>query len=73
MEGDSNGALELSMFVSNIRMEICKGLNGFVSFRMKYEKKTHNMLLIMLNPRLKDIWSFFFYWLKTRCFHCERL
>jgi hypothetical protein len=40
MEGDSNGALELSMFVSNNRMEICKGLDGFVSFLMKYEKKT---------------------------------
>jgi hypothetical protein len=37
-EGDSNGALELSMFVSNIRMEVCKGLDGFVSFLMKYEK-----------------------------------
>jgi hypothetical protein len=37
MEGNSNGALELS---TNIRMEVCKGLDGFVSFLMKYEKAT---------------------------------
>ncbi len=32
-------ALELSIFPFNVRKQICDVLDGFLSFRLKYEKK----------------------------------
>jgi len=47
---------ELSLFLSNIRREVCGILDGFFSFFNKYERnKTHNMLSLMLDPRFKSM------------------
>ncbi len=53
MEDDMVVALELSMIPSNTRIQVCDVLNGFLSFLMKCEKKkAHNVLFLMLNPRV---------------------
>ncbi len=45
MDDDMVVALELFMFASNIRKQICDVLNDFLSFLTKYEKKkSHNMI-----------------------------
>jgi hypothetical protein len=37
---------------SNIRKEVCGVLNNFLSFLKKFcEWKTHNMLVLMLDPK----------------------
>jgi hypothetical protein len=47
--------LELFMFAFNTRKQVCDVLDGFLSFPTKYEKKkTHNMLILMLNPRFES-------------------
>ncbi len=52
MEDDYGVALELSMFASNIKKEICEVLDNFFSFLRVYEKrKVHNMLFLMLDTR----------------------
>ncbi len=39
----------------NIKKQVCDFLDGFLSFPTKYEKKkTHNMLILMLNPRFES-------------------
>ncbi len=56
IDDDSIVALELSLFASNIRREICGVLDGFLSFLKKYEgNKTHNMLSLMLDPRFRSM------------------
>ncbi len=48
--------LELSLFASNIKREVCGVFDGFLSFLNKYEaNKTHNMLSLMLNPKFKNL------------------
>jgi hypothetical protein len=55
MEDDMSMNLELPMFSSNVREQVCDILDGFLLFLMKYEKKkTHNILFLMLNPRFKN-------------------
>ncbi len=52
MEEDSSVALELICLASNIRKEVCGVLNNFLSFLKKFcEWKTHNMLVLMLDPK----------------------
>jgi len=47
--------LELFMFAFNTRKQVCAILDCFLSFLKKYEnKKTHNMLILMLNPRFES-------------------
>jgi hypothetical protein len=40
---------------SNIRKEVCEVLNSFLSFLKKFDKRTHNMLVLMLDTRLKSL------------------
>jgi len=47
--------LELSLFASNFKEEVCGVLDSFLSFLKNCEgKKTHNMLSLMLDPRFKN-------------------
>jgi hypothetical protein len=49
-------ALELFLFASNIKKEVCVVFDFFLSFLRKYKKrKTHNMFLLLLDPRLKNL------------------
>jgi len=50
MEEDSNVAFELICLASNSRKEVCEVLDSFLSFFKKFdEKKTHNMLALLLD------------------------
>jgi hypothetical protein len=52
MEKDFGVALELTSMASNIRKEVCGVLDSFFSFLKKFdERKTHNMLVLMLDSR----------------------
>jgi hypothetical protein len=52
MEEDFGVALEFICLVSNIRKKVCGVLDSFLSFLKKFdERKTHNMLVLMLDPR----------------------
>jgi hypothetical protein len=44
MKKDANVDIELTCLTLNIKMEVCVGLDSFLSFFKQYEKKTHNML-----------------------------
>jgi hypothetical protein len=56
MEEDSNVAHKLICLASNIKKEVCGVLNSFLSFLKKLdEKKTHNMLALMLDSRFKSL------------------
>jgi hypothetical protein len=56
MKEDSNVALEFICLTSNIRKEVCEGLDSFLSFLKKFdERKTHNMLALLLNSRFKNL------------------
>jgi hypothetical protein len=56
MEEDFGVTLELICLVSKIRKEVCRVLDIFLSFLKKFdEKKTHNMLALMLDPRFKSL------------------
>jgi hypothetical protein len=56
MDDDSIIANELALMVSNIRREVCGVLGSFLSFLTKYKnKKTHNMISLMLDPRFKAL------------------
>ncbi len=51
MNDDSTITLELSLFASNIKKEVCSVLDFFRSFLKNYEeRKVHNMLYLMLDP-----------------------
>jgi len=66
MEGDSSIANELALLVFNIRKEVCDVLNSFLSILTKYEnKKTPNMISLMLNPRSKS--NIFICWTRANC------
>ncbi len=56
IDDDSRIALELSLFATNIKKEICGVLESFHFLKRNYEKKkSHNMLYLMLNPRFKSL------------------
>jgi len=64
MQEDFGVALDLICLASNIRKEVCGVLDNFLSFLNKFdERKTHNMLALMLDPRLKSFRLVFFHWL----------
>ncbi len=48
-------ALELICLAFNIRKDVCGVLNSFFSFLKKFDKRTHNMLTLMLDTRLKSV------------------
>ncbi len=55
MQEDFGVALDLICLASNIRKEVCGILDSFLSFLYKFdERKTHNMLALMLDPKLKS-------------------
>ncbi len=56
MEEDFGVALELICLASNIRREVCGVLDNFLSFLKRFnERKTHNVLVLMLDPKLKSL------------------
>jgi hypothetical protein len=56
MEDDSIIFYELSLLAFNIKREVINVLDSFFSFLKKYEnKKAHNMISLMLDPRLKSL------------------
>jgi hypothetical protein len=55
LEHDSIISNELFLLASNIRREVINVLDYFLSFLKKYEnRKAHNMIYLMLNPRFKS-------------------
>jgi hypothetical protein len=56
MDDDSIISDELSLLVSNIRMESINVLDSFLSFLKVYDKKkAHNMISLMLDPRYERL------------------
>jgi hypothetical protein len=56
MEEDLGATFEIICLASNIRKEVCGILNSFLSFLKKIdERKTHNMLALMLDLRFKSL------------------
>jgi hypothetical protein len=56
MEDDSIVFNELYLLAFNIRKEVINVLNTFLSFLKKYEnKKAHNMISLMLDPKFKSL------------------
>jgi hypothetical protein len=54
MEEDVVIVIELNLLISNIKREVCNVLDIF--FLKKFdERKTHNMLALMLDPRYKNL------------------
>jgi hypothetical protein len=51
MDDDFAIIFELSLFIFNIKKEVCGVLDSFLSFLRKYEKrKAHNMFSLILDP-----------------------
>jgi len=47
---------ELTLLSSNVKKHVYGVLDFFLSFLTKYEeKKTHNMISLMLDPRFKNL------------------
>jgi hypothetical protein len=62
MEENFDVAFELICLAFNIRKEVCGIFNSFLSFLKKFdERKTHNMLVLMLDPRFKSFQLVFFF------------
>jgi hypothetical protein len=56
MDDEAAIILELSLFASNIKKEICGVFDSFLPFLKKYEKKkANNMLSLMLDLRFKSL------------------
>jgi len=56
MKKDFGVALELICLAFNIRKEVCGILDSFLYFLKKFdERKAHNMLVLMLDPRFKSL------------------
>jgi hypothetical protein len=54
IDDDSRIDFELFLFITNIKKEICSVLDSFLHFKKIFEtKKSHNMLCLILDPRLK--------------------
>jgi hypothetical protein len=48
--------IELGIFAKNMKEEVIGVINSFLSFLTIYDEKlTHNMLVLMLEPRLKSL------------------
>jgi hypothetical protein len=56
MEEDANVVFMLSCLASNIKKKVVKVLDSYFSFSNKYEKKSHNMFLLLLDPMLKTFY-----------------
>jgi ATP-dependent protease Clp ATPase subunit len=55
MEDNSINSNELSLLTFNIKREVINVLDFLLSFMKKYEnKKAHNMISLMLDPRFKS-------------------
>ncbi len=62
MDDDIGIFLQLVTFVSNIKSEVFGVLDFFLSFlRTSEEKKTHNMLSLMLDPGFESLQLVFLY------------
>jgi hypothetical protein len=82
MENDMVVVLELSMFVSNTKHQICDVFQWFFSFLLKHGKKKSYNMFLMLNPIFRVLgWdilllveSKFFLWsnimIDGLCFQC---
>jgi hypothetical protein len=61
---DGHVVYELSCLTSNIKKEVVQVLDSFLSFLKKYEeRKAHDILSLMLDPRFKTPSYVFIYWL----------
>jgi hypothetical protein len=55
MDDDNRLFLKLTIFASNIKLKLFGVLDSFLSFLRTYEeKKTHNMLSLILHVRFKS-------------------
>jgi hypothetical protein len=55
MEDDSIVSNELYLMISNVKRDAINVLNSFLSFFKKHEnKKAHNMISLMLDPKFKS-------------------
>jgi hypothetical protein len=55
IDDDYRITFELSLFASNIKRKVCGVLDYFLSFLRKIEeRKAHNMLSLMLDPKFKN-------------------
>jgi len=62
MEEDSSVTPKLICLACNIRKEVCEVLDNFLSFLNKFdERKAHNMLALMLDPRFKNLHLILFF------------
>jgi len=56
LDDDSTITLELSLFASNIKKEVCGVLDSFLSSVRKYEeRKANNMFSLILDSRFKSL------------------
>jgi len=56
MDDDIRLSLKLATLTSNIKSKVFGVLDSFISFLKTYEeKKAHNMLSLMLDPRFKNL------------------
>jgi hypothetical protein len=55
MEKDGNVAYEVSCLASNIKKEVIQVLDSFLSLKKYEDRKAHNMLSLMLDPRFKTL------------------
>jgi hypothetical protein len=71
IDDDYGIAFELSLFITNIKKEICDVLESFPSFSRTYKKKkTHNMLCLILDPKLKSLHLVFLLLAVKKGEHC---
>jgi hypothetical protein len=53
---DFGMAFELFLFVINIKKEVCDVLESLCFLKRRYKKKkSHNMLFLMLDPKLQNL------------------
>ncbi len=75
MNDDSGISFELASLASNIRLDVFGVLDSFLSSMKTYdEKKAHNMLALMLDPRFKNFdFCFFICWQGIMGVYCRRV
>jgi hypothetical protein len=55
-DDDYNLIFELEIFVKKIKKKVIGVIDSFLSFMARYdERRTHSMLTLMLDPRLKSL------------------
>ncbi len=53
---DSSLNIELGVFAKNMKKEVIEAIDFFLYLLTRYdEKKTHNMLALMLDPKFKSL------------------